>query len=93
MLAAGEAAGRTSREDTLGHGMKLLVAGRYRQAEIQLRQAVAEDPRSADPLLEGLRALLPPNNVTVPRLEGWAFLISKKPDEARVKLSCQDFES
>ena len=38
----------------------------------------AEKPDAAAPLLEALRGLSPAENVTVPRLEGWSFLLSKK---------------
>jgi hypothetical protein len=47
----------------------------------------AEKPNDAAPLIQALSSLLPPDNVTIPRLEGWSFLLNKKPDEAKVKLS------
>jgi hypothetical protein len=47
----------------------------------------AEQPATAKPLIDALRALLPPDNVSVPRLEGWAALMANKPDDAKVKLS------
>lgn len=47
----------------------------------------AGDAASAAPLVDALRSLLPPDNDTVPRLEGWTFLANSRNDEARVKLS------
>jgi len=47
----------------------------------------AEKPAEAKPLIDALRTLLPADNVTIPRLEGWAALVANKPDDARVKLS------
>ncbi len=39
-----------------------------------------------DRLLEFLRQILPENNPTLARLEGWSFLLRDRKDEARVKL-------
>jgi tetratricopeptide (TPR) repeat protein len=47
----------------------------------------AKAPQNAGSAIEALKTLLPADNVTVPRLEGWAFLVAGKNDEARVKLS------
>ncbi|MDQ3440174.1 MAG: hypothetical protein M3478_07465, partial [Planctomycetota bacterium] len=46
-----------------------------------------EKPDQAQPWINVLRGLLVEGSQTVARLEGWAFLLSNKPDEARVKLS------
>lgn len=46
-----------------------------------------EKPDEAQPWIDALRGLLVEGSQTVARLEGWAFLLSNKPDEARVKLS------
>jgi hypothetical protein len=46
-----------------------------------------EKPDEAQPWIGVMRALLVEGSQTVARLEGWAFLLQNKPDEARVKLS------
>ena len=46
-----------------------------------------EKPDQAQPWVNVLRGLLVEGSQTVARLEGWAFLLQNKPDEARVKLS------
>ena len=46
-----------------------------------------EKPDQAQPWINVLRSLLVEDSRTVARLEGWAFLLGNKPDEARVKLS------
>ncbi|HEV2294546.1 MAG TPA: hypothetical protein VGR35_11880 [Tepidisphaeraceae bacterium] len=46
-----------------------------------------EKPNEAQPWIEVLRGLLIEGSQTLARLEGWAFLLSDKRDEARVKLS------
>jgi hypothetical protein len=46
-----------------------------------------EKPDEAQPWINVLRGLLVDESQTIARLEGWAFLIGNKPDEAKVKLS------
>ncbi len=46
-----------------------------------------EKPDEAQPWIDALRGLLVEESQTIARLEGWAFLLGDKPDEARVKLS------
>jgi tetratricopeptide (TPR) repeat protein len=46
-----------------------------------------EQPALVRKLLEPLKLLLPADNVTLARLEGWALLLEGKKDEAKVKLS------
>jgi tetratricopeptide (TPR) repeat protein len=47
----------------------------------------AEQPAAVKPMIDALKVLLPADNVTVPRLEGWSALLSKKTDDAKLKLS------
>jgi tetratricopeptide (TPR) repeat protein len=47
----------------------------------------ARNPQAAAPLIDALRAMMPEQNVIVPRLEGWALLVGNRGDEARVKLA------
>lgn len=47
----------------------------------------AQQPQGAAPLIDALGALLPADNLTVPRLTGWAYLTANQYAEARVKLS------
>lgn len=44
-------------------------------------------PAEATQYIDPLKQLLAPESVTLARLEGWAFLVDGKKDEARVKLS------
>jgi hypothetical protein len=44
-------------------------------------------PKDAAQLIDFLKQIAPENSVIVPRLEGWSYLINKRPQEARVKLS------
>ena len=47
----------------------------------------AQKPADAAPLIAALHSVLPADDVRFSRLEGWSLLMSKKPDEAKVKLS------
>lgn len=46
-----------------------------------------EQPVQVRKLMEPLKLLLPADNITLARLEGWALLLEGKKDEAKVKLS------
>ena len=46
-----------------------------------------ESPANATPAISALRQLLPENNPSIARLEGWGFLVKGEKDQARVKLS------
>ena len=46
-----------------------------------------ESPANAKPAISALRQLLPENNASIARLEGWSFLVKGENDQARVKLS------
>jgi tetratricopeptide (TPR) repeat protein len=46
-----------------------------------------EKPALAQPAIDALKLLLNKESAIVPRLEGWAFLVQKRNDEAKVKLS------
>lgn len=46
-----------------------------------------EQPAQVRKLLDSLKLLLPADNLTLARLEGWAMLLEGKKDEAKVKLS------
>lgn len=46
-----------------------------------------EQPAGAEKVLASLRQLLPADSITLTRLEGWIYLGSGRPQEARVKLS------
>jgi hypothetical protein len=52
-----------------------------------LRVYFNEKPQEAAQVISQLRQLLPPDSVTVARLEGWQYLMAGQRDEARVKLS------
>jgi tetratricopeptide (TPR) repeat protein len=46
-----------------------------------------DKPANAEPVITSLRQLLPPDSITLTRLDGWSYLTSGRPREARVKLS------
>lgn len=46
-----------------------------------------EKPQLATQAIDALKILLPQDSPVVPRLEGWSFLVLKRNDEAKVKLS------
>jgi tetratricopeptide (TPR) repeat protein len=46
-----------------------------------------EKPQLAAQALDAIKILVPPDNEIAPRLEGWSFLVQKRNDEAKVKLS------
>lgn len=45
------------------------------------------DPVAAQPAIDVLKKIEPPDSAMLGRLEGWSFLVSGKTDEARVKLT------